>query len=114
MATLNVRNEQQRILLEEELKGQISDGMWENARPDSHWIVWCDATVVVDPENVGRDFYARKDNYNLTAPLLLEIVGDRMVEAVQAGGFPDYDRKQMVADLKDLKVIMKTRAGVVA
>jgi len=106
MTTLAVRNEAQKILLEREMLGQISDGQWENARPLDHWEPWCNATIIVDPVNVGRDFYARKDNYNLTSKYLLDIVGDRMLEAVQAS-VSGYDRKRMVADLRDLKAILK-------
>ena len=33
--------------------------------------------VQVDPEHVGHNFFARKENYNLTA--LLPIIGDRLL-----------------------------------
>lgn len=102
---LTVRNQAQKILFDEEMSGQISDGMWENTRPYDHWEPWCDAEVVVG-ENVGRNFYARKDNYNLTNKDLLDIVGDRMLESVQKVQ-PDYTWTDMIADLKDLKTIMK-------
>ena len=107
MGTLAVRNEAQRILFVEEIAGQISDGAWENARPFDHWIVWCDADVIVDPDNVGRDFYARKDNYGITRKDLLDIVGERMLGSVLEVD-PFYTHKRMLADLRDLKVIMKT------
>jgi hypothetical protein len=106
MYTLNVRNIAQKMLFDGELSGQISDGMWENSGPHGHWIPWCNAEIVVDPTNIGRDFYARKDNYNLNGKLLMEYVGDRMVEHVQTV-IPDYDMKTMLADLRDLKKIMK-------
>jgi hypothetical protein len=113
MTTLNVRNEAQKVLMEE-LDGQISDGMWENARPYDHWKVWCEARVVVDPTNVGRDFWAMKDNYNLTSRLLLEVVGDRMIADVVAKTGKPYDMKAMLADLRDLKAIFKTRQRTMA
>lgn len=60
---LNVRNiEQAAAFLE--LDGQLSDGMWENTKPYDHWKPWCDAAVVIEPNNVGRNFFAPKDNYN--------------------------------------------------
>ena len=102
---LTVRNQAQKILFDEEMSGQISDGMWENTRPYDHWEPWCAAEVVVG-ENVGRNFYAKKDNYNLNNKELLDIVGDRMLEAVQKVQ-PDYTWADMVADLKDLRTIMK-------
>jgi hypothetical protein len=101
---LAVRNESQRRLFEDELKGQLSDGMWENVAGD-HWIAWCDATVVVDPDNVGRNFYARKDNYNFNSSALLDCIGDRMLAMLPAGS----TMRDLRSELKDLKVIVRTR-----
>lgn len=110
MGTLRVRNLAQKVLWENELSGQISDGQWENATPHNHWEPWCRATVVVDPDNVGRDFYARRESYNFSAPDLLSVVGERMVEYVRrATGDATYDAKRMRADLNDLKKIIKER-----
>lgn len=79
---LNVRNLAQKVMFDEEFSGQISDGHWENSRPYEHWQIWCKAEVVVAPTNVGRNFYAAKDNYNLASRELLDIVGGRMLTAV--------------------------------
>jgi hypothetical protein len=65
-----------------ELDGQLSDGFWENARPNNHWQVWTDCKVEVGPE-VGRNFHARKDNYNFAAAELLEVVGNRMLGIIR-------------------------------
>lgn len=108
MGTLRVRNIAQKVLFEEELSGQISDGQWENSSPREHWKPWCDATVVVDPNNVGRDFYARRESYNFTARDLLAVVQDRMLEYVRvATGNPGYSESDLKADLSDLKTIIK-------
>ncbi len=72
-----VENEVQRILMVQEITGQLSDGAWENARPYEHWKNWCDAEVVVDAEAQGRNFSALKDNYGLHS--LIEYIGDRML-----------------------------------
>jgi hypothetical protein len=106
---LYVRNLAQKILFDKELCGQISDGFWENASPREHWIPWCNATVVVRPEFLGRNFRAHKDNYRINSAELLDIVGDRMLEEVQAQ-IPGYGRKDMMRDLADLRKIMKMRA----
>jgi len=45
MNILYVKNENQVALFENEIKGQISDGMWENASPANHWKVWCNTTA---------------------------------------------------------------------
>ena len=58
---LAFRNAVQKALFDIELCGQLSDGYWENATPHDHWEVWCDAETVVDPSNVGRGFYAKRD-----------------------------------------------------
>ena len=80
-AKLVVRNiEQAAAWLE--LDGQISYGMWENAKPHDHWHVWCDAKVLVGP-NVGRNFYAQKDSYRFDDKGLLDVVGLRMLGIVR-------------------------------
>lgn len=107
--TIAVRNPAQAILVEEELKGQLSDGMWENTRPLDHWVQWSRATVVVDPSNVGRDFWALKDNYRLDHPNLIAWVGDRMIGEVIRRTNQPYDEKSLRSDLKDLKTIFRTR-----
>lgn len=110
--TLRVRNLAQKVLWEEELTGQLSDGRWENSRPMDHWMPWCDATVVIDPENVGRDFWVRRDGYCFTEKDLLSIIGDRMLEAVRvATGNAAYSEKKMLADLRDLRKIIKLQVS---
>jgi hypothetical protein len=109
MNILAVANEAQRILFDDELSGQISDGAWENASPFDHWKPWCDAVVIVDPENAGRTFYARKDNYDFARRDLLDVVGERMVESVRVQVDPTYDRTKMLSDLRELKTIVKLR-----
>lgn len=114
--TLRVRTLAQKVLMDEELAGQISDGYWENTRPLDHWQQWTSAEVVVDPTNVGRDFWALKDNYDLTARALLDVVGDRMVQAVNDAlraadpTAAEYTRGEMIRDLKDLKAIFRQRS----
>lgn len=76
--TLTFRTAVQAVLFENELKGQISDGHWENSRPQDHYKQWCGAEVLVG-ENVGRDFYAKRDTYNLCSKDLLDVVAKRML-----------------------------------
>ncbi len=77
--TLTVANEVQAALFELELKGQISDGMWENVGGD-HWMPWSEAEVRVgEPGNLGRNFRAIKDNYAFNSRKLLDVVGNRML-----------------------------------
>jgi len=80
---LVVGNMAQKILFLTEMKGQISDGQWENAR-GVHWQVWSnlDWDKVGVGDNIGRKFYAIRDGYNFTNPELLDVVGDRMLTKV--------------------------------
>lgn len=75
---LVVNNEAQRIIFECEMKGQLSDGMWENTSPHYHWQPWCDAEVILSNEsnNIGRNFYASKFNYDFANSELLKGNGD--------------------------------------
>jgi len=106
--TLRVRTQAQKWLMENELKGQFSDGHWENSGGEG-WKDWSETKVIVDPDNAGRNFVAQKDNYNLTHPDLLGAVGDRMVKEVSEKTGKPYDEKAMRADLSDLKKIFKTQ-----
>lgn len=78
---LTVKTQIQKLLFDQELLGQISDGMWENARPHNHYKSWFCSVVVGD--QVGRNFYAEKDNYNFLNREMLEIIGERMVIMVR-------------------------------
>jgi len=84
-ATLTLRNENQKILFEGEIVGQISDGAWENSRPENHWRAWsnCDVKVAGEGDKIGRNFSVMKDNYNLTRSDLLEVVAERMINMVK-------------------------------
>ncbi len=99
MGTLAVRNIAQKTLFDHELSGQISDGMWENLNVRDHWQEWCNAEVIVDPENLGRDFWVRYDSYNFTSPKLLEVVKDRMIVTVRLSLAFGADKTETLAGL---------------
>lgn len=73
-------NANQVVLYECELKGQMSDGQWENSRPSNHWEIMYDAKAVVaeDLSGTGKNFRPRR-KYNYADPGLVNIVGDRMI-----------------------------------
>lgn len=83
MSTIAFHNQAQAILFEYELKGQISDGHWENS-PGNHWQEPCRAKVIVDKMNPGKDFHSRRA-YNFTDKELLDVVGKRMRSYVIIG-----------------------------
>lgn len=68
-------------LFQHELKGQFSDGLWENARPHDHWKFWNGLEVKVAPGRTQVETRwpceCTKDRYNIAA--LYEYVGDRML-----------------------------------
>lgn len=70
-------------LFEHEIKGQMSDGMWENSQPHDHWEFWCDLDVEVGEEDHVQETVSlqecKKAGYNLTSKELLSAIGDRMV-----------------------------------
>jgi len=82
-----------------ELSGQLSDGMWENARPLDHWKFWCRLYVGVGPAKIVTEnrHACRKSSYNFNA--LIELVGDRMLATgrfAKAGADPT-DRQMLHA-----------------
>ena len=104
---LNVRNKAQVVLFEEELKGQISDGMWEDSKPSNHWMQICSATAKVG-QPLGPVGFIPKRGYMFSHPQLIDIVGDRMIEAVQQkADLPNYNKAQLLKDLRDLQRIVR-------
>ena len=121
---LKVSTVAQKVLFEQEYVGQFSDGFWEN-EPSEGWRHWCNVEVVVvdNEDEVGRNFYASKDNYGLNNRNLLDYVGERMLTyvnlAILAPGLVDsgllhwpYNQKmlEMMADSNSNYFIGKTRS----
>ncbi len=83
--TIYFENNLQAALFKHELRGQISDGYWENSTPHNHWELPCRANVEVDADNprvdiVGYNYFRR--NYNFANKELVDIVGERMKNIV--------------------------------
>lgn len=78
--TITVTNQAQRVLLECELKGQISDGHWENSRPHRHWERPCAAEVVVG-DVPSINFGSLK--YNFTDKKLIDLIAPRLIGFVK-------------------------------
>jgi hypothetical protein len=79
-AVINFPNRVQLALWQNELVGQISDGKWENSKPNNHWEFWGDATAVCNPSR-ALGLYSfinpRKNNYSFKS--LIPVIGDRML-----------------------------------
>lgn len=113
---LNLRNQAQVILFNEELAGQISDGVWENARPFNHW-KWVPGhdSVGISPApgfstlNEAWGFVPPR-RYNFCNSLLIEVCGERMIEAVKTRLQINYDLKQLKKDLRDIGKIVNGKA----
>lgn len=81
-------NAAQAILFECELKGQISDGHWENSRPYDHYKIMCDAKIThafhgeTDGAVIGKNFRPMR-KYNFNDRFLIDCVGQRMIGYVK-------------------------------
>lgn len=73
---LHLKNKVQAALWNWEIRGQLSDGAWENSSPYDHWKAWNKAKVVIDGK-LENSVSAQKRNYGLYT--LIQYVGDRMV-----------------------------------
>ena len=100
--TVRVSSPEVKALLEQELRGQISDGLWENSSYDDDWRSLSDADIIVDPKNTGSNFSFRK-TYGFTSKALYDAVGDRMLKQIQV-----VNPNATEADLK--KALKQARA----
>lgn len=93
----------QAAIFEHELKGQISDGHWENDA-GSNYETWCDAQVMVsnNEDCLGRDFWVSK-NLGFSSKTLFDIVGDRMCH---------YGRMALIAERAFPKENLKTKLDI--
>jgi len=66
----------QAMIFDSEIKGQISDGAWENSR-GTCWEQWCSLEVEVGPV-AGRHCHINRTSFNLHS--LIDFVGERMCE----------------------------------
>jgi hypothetical protein len=82
MAKLTFRTIGQAVLFTHELRGQISDGHWENLNKKDHYVPWFKCEVAVGIP-VGRDFDVRYDGYNFTSKTFLEVIWRRMLGQVR-------------------------------
>jgi hypothetical protein len=109
MNLITFRTATQAAIFEKELVGQFSDGMWENASPSNHWKPWSEAKVEVGGV-IGRNFWVQKDGYDLHHPMLLDVVGARMITYAQSvNGGAAYGMAELKKDLTEIKKAMKTR-----
>jgi hypothetical protein len=110
------RNRDQVVLYELEIKGQISDGHWENSYPDDHWIPMNEAQAEVVPQDLPKAFqgvevpqeqreflrqraidlalgpnFDTPRRYNFADLDLVDVVGDRMLFYVRLARLnPDW------------------------
>lgn len=68
-----------KAIFDEEIRGQISDGAWENSAPYNHWHFWCSLDTALGKDwafkfnsNVDYDdkYPKKKSGYNLVGALL--------------------------------------------
>lgn len=106
--TINFRNQAQVTLWQEELCGQLSDGVWENSRPREHYKRPCAAMVTCDIfKPLGKNFDHSRA-YNFASKMLVDCVGERMCEHVSKALKKPYSLKELRKDLRDMSKIFKT------
>jgi hypothetical protein len=75
-----------------EILGQLSDGMWENSRPNRHYCFWHDLVPSVGDENVTTVSFGRPMKKSYSLGRLIPHVGQRMINvgrlAKVVGGTP--------------------------
>ena len=108
---INFRNEIQVTLYECELKGQISDGYWEDSRPLDHWICMCKAKAKVG-EPLGPNFYPMR-TYNFAAKSLIDVVGQRMLFQAKLKMLFPHLSLQVIRELADDLVDCETGESIV-
>ena len=122
--TLKLANAAQVVLFTEELSGQISDGVWENSSPWEHykWVPGRDrVSVAAHDEPVGLFYdttyggslhlgvkFTPPRRYNFCNSLLVEVCGERMIEAVKGKlmGYEWYTMKSLKMDLRHISEIV--------
>ena len=106
-------NNIQAALYDQEFRGQLSDGHWENSRPLQHETKWWYAEALVDPHNPGRNF-GMQLNGKLTPACrlanqgLIAIVGDRMLEICQKIAGPSFTHEMMMAEIRKMDRVIRT------
>jgi hypothetical protein len=107
--TFQFRNAILMELWEYELRGQISDGLWENTA-NTGWVYWCSVKPMIGPETrllqpVG---YRIKTNFQFTR--LIKYIGDRMLDIVRKYE-PNATEKDLRKYLNEIKNAMKAAGG---
>lgn len=101
--TLFVRNEAQVILMNRELKGQLSDGNWENEETDER-LWFCDVRIAHRGDKLGCNWNV-KHAVDFDDDFMVEIIGFRMVNYCKER-YVNYDLWQLHEDLQDLTEIV--------
>lgn len=97
--TLTVKNQSQLNLFNAEILGQLSDGAWENSRPQDHYKVWYDVDAVIGSPIGYSKIYPRRTKYAL-ATQLLPYIGARML-VYGAAGLAKIELNDSTYDMKN-------------
>jgi hypothetical protein len=81
-----------------EIKGQLSDGMWENTRPFNHCSFWFNLKVKVGPSAVNSTNYCVKKTYNIGG--LKQHVGGRMLKFAKFGKANNVNHIEMGSEVR--------------
>ena len=100
---LFVRTPAQREIFMHEIRGQISDGIWENEKTDKR--LWnCEVYTAMDGEKLGCNFKV-KYPIDLCHEFFFDFLAERTINYAKKVN-PDYNIDMLIVDLNDLTKII--------
>lgn len=100
--TIYFRTAPQKVLYDKEIRGQISDGHWENEDTD-HRLWYC--ITIVRPKKVGIS-WKPECNLDFNDDDLVDNLGERMREYVLSGYRSKYTTENLRKDLEEMTNIV--------
>lgn len=114
--TLHFKTPEAKALFDNELAGQISDGMYENKANEETYKFWNSAETVADGTNKitkgGSTImdlpYGVKDGFAFNGLFAIKVVGDRMLALIKSDKNPNPTEKDYRVALKDVITTMRS------
>ena len=113
---LHFKTPEAKSLFDNELAGQISDGMYENKANEETYKFWNSAETVADGTNKitkgGSTImylpYGVKDGFAFNGLFAIKVVGDRMLALIKSDKNPNPTEKDYRVALKDVITTMRS------
>lgn len=116
---LHFKTPEAKSLFDNELAGQISDGMYENKANEATFKFWNAADTVADGTNkitkgertITELPYGVKDGFAFNGLFAIKVVGDRMLEMIKSEKNPNPTEKDYRLALRDVITTMRSTRG---